>query len=91
MNCRYSEYIELVYSQNTFDIRDPDVLSFLPHLIVPQRVNAIRSLRFCWQLPRRASMLPASLATSNEKKNEKLNKKSNVYRDAWLKIWRNLS
>ncbi|KAI9700079.1 MAG: hypothetical protein M1836_002613 [Candelina mexicana] len=48
--CRiiYSEAIKTVYSQNIFDFDDLDTLIHFPVTVLPQRWNAIRSLRLAW-------------------------------------------
>ncbi|KAL2054458.1 hypothetical protein ABVK25_005206 [Lepraria finkii] len=46
----YSEAIEFLYSQNMFKILNEDCLSYLPQLLLPQRINAIRYIRFEWFL-----------------------------------------
>lgn len=49
--CRqvYRECIELLYSQNTFDVNHPQTLAFLERTIRPNRLAAIRSLQLSWK------------------------------------------
>ncbi|KAI9844028.1 MAG: hypothetical protein M1837_005963 [Sclerophora amabilis] len=48
--CRqvYHEAIEIIYSDNVFDVKRPDCILFLSSTILPHRLNAIRSLRIHW-------------------------------------------
>lgn len=41
----YSEAIETLYTRNTFDLADPKCIIQLSTLILPQRLNVIRSVR----------------------------------------------
>ncbi|PVH88866.1 hypothetical protein DL98DRAFT_524491 [Cadophora sp. DSE1049] len=56
----YRETIDILYSQNTFDVVDNDVMLLLPRLLLPQRVNTITTLRFS-----RVSQMPSFDATQN--------------------------
>jgi hypothetical protein len=47
---RYSEAISYLYSENTFMTWDAAVIDHLPILLLPQRINVIRSLTFRWNL-----------------------------------------
>lgn len=47
-NNRYCEAIDYLYSSNTFVTSDIDVIEYLPLVLLPQRIYAIRSLRFKW-------------------------------------------
>lgn len=51
MTNRYSEAIRFLYSANTFITSTPAVLEYLPILLLPQRIDDIRSLTFYWNLP----------------------------------------
>jgi hypothetical protein len=48
MEIRYSEAISCIYSKNTFDTVASNVRYF-PKLLLPQRLNSIRSLHFKWE------------------------------------------
>jgi hypothetical protein len=48
---RYSEAICYLYSANTFMSSDSEVMEHLPILLLPQRIDVIRSLTFLWVLP----------------------------------------
>ncbi|KAL2069001.1 hypothetical protein VTL71DRAFT_15339 [Oculimacula yallundae] len=93
MSCRqiYSETINLLYSGNAFDVRERDVILYLPRLLLPQRINNITILHFEWRLRGPPSQLPGDYRTGNPKEEAKRNRKSNDYRDAWFGIWKNLS
>ncbi|KAH7336257.1 hypothetical protein BKA65DRAFT_506003 [Rhexocercosporidium sp. MPI-PUGE-AT-0058] len=92
-SCRqiYTETIDLLYTENTFDVLDNDAMLFLPRLLLPQRVNTITSLRFSWRLRSPPSTLPPSHWMQDQRKAAKRNKKSNDYREAWFTTWNNLS
>lgn len=47
---RYSETVDLLYSSNVFTLHDPAVLHYLPSMLLPQRINSIRTLCFQWEL-----------------------------------------
>jgi len=52
----YSEIIDLVYELTVFDTREPNVIVFLPRLILPKRMDLIQEFDFLWtlrMLPRR--------------------------------------
>ena len=48
--CSYSEAINLLYSESTFNFHGPECIIKLPRLLLPQRINAIRDLDFVWLL-----------------------------------------
>ncbi|KAI9845111.1 MAG: hypothetical protein M1838_001900 [Thelocarpon superellum] len=52
LTCRrvYAEAIDLLYASNQFELGNPDCLERLPRLLLPQRMHAIRRLRFTWHL-----------------------------------------
>ncbi len=80
MAFRYVESVSILYSQNTFDTSNPDVIAYLPSLLLPQRLHAIRSLRFYWSLTR----APTTAKDQGER--------SFRYNDdVWQNIWRNLA
>ena len=88
---RYQETIGILYLQNTFDVIDNEVILFLPHLLLPQRIDTMTTLRFSWSLKCPPSMLPVSYRTGDPVKEEKRKRKRNHYRDSWFRIWKNLS
>lgn len=75
-NTRYSESINLIYSDNTFTTTSVEVITALPLTILASRLGAIRSLRFSWpvQCPPYAAF---DAVTS--------------LRDEWLRVWKCLS
>ena len=77
---RYSEAIEFLYSQNTFKILNEDCLSYLPQLLLPQRINAIRYICFEWFLKH---------APDVESHQSKKDAAHNFV--AWKTIWQNLA
>ncbi|EPE31447.1 hypothetical protein GLAREA_12750 [Glarea lozoyensis ATCC 20868] len=46
----YSETIDLIYECNTFDTTVSNCTRFLPRFLLPQRLNAIRTLRLEWRI-----------------------------------------
>ncbi len=46
----YSEIIDFVYELMIFDTREPDVIIFLPRLLLPKRMHLIQNLEFLWAL-----------------------------------------
>jgi hypothetical protein len=48
---RYLEAIEFLYSENEFIVSDVAVMEYLPELLLPQRINSMRNLRFTWAHP----------------------------------------
>jgi hypothetical protein len=42
---RYSETVDLLYSSNSFIFFGSDVMYYLTSILLPQRINSIRSLR----------------------------------------------
>ena len=65
----YSETVEILYKENTFDFNHLESLIDLPKTILPQRLALIHSLRLCWtftlpfvqEVPSRLVGLPADL------------------------------
>ena len=47
---RYTETIDMIYSENTFDFTHVDPLIDLPRTVLPSRLCMIRSLRLKWVL-----------------------------------------
>ena len=47
---RYREAITILYTYNKFAISDSDVIYYLPSILLPQRIDSLRSLRFKWAL-----------------------------------------
>jgi hypothetical protein len=93
MVCRYSEAIDFLYSCNTFDTRDVDVIAFLPRLLLPHRINAIRNLQILLSV----SMPPSYPSLFDQpdfipaKKLQKARKYDHHYRNLWDAMWNNLS
>lgn len=48
--CRrvYTETIGILYSRNTFDVNGPETMISLSQTLLPDRLNAIRSLQLTW-------------------------------------------
>lgn len=48
--CRrvYTEAIGILYSRNTFDVNGPETMISLSQTLLPDRLNAIRSLQLTW-------------------------------------------
>lgn len=82
----YSEVVGLLYTQNSFDVLELDVLRFLPQLLLRENLDSIRSLEFTWLLknPPMSFSAPSQLT-------ERARRKTNYYREYWLAVWRNLS
>lgn len=79
---RYSEAISLLYSENTFMIGNEAVLDYLPILLLPQRINAIRSLRFRWDL----GISPVEILFPYEP-HDVDPRSPNI----WLSVWQNMA
>jgi len=47
---RYIEAIPYLYSANTFVISNSDIMEYLPRLLLPQRIDVIRSIIFYWHV-----------------------------------------
>ena len=54
----YSEAINILYSTNAFYTHSRWCMMYLPQLLLPQRLNAIRSLDFEWYLTRKIPRYP---------------------------------
>jgi hypothetical protein len=48
---RYAEAIPYLYSANVFALNQSNVMEYLPRLLLPQRIDTIRSLTFHWLHP----------------------------------------
>ena len=57
-NNRYFEAIEYLFSSNTFVIADSRRIEYLSIDFLPQRIDAIRSLRFLYSLPSFPPLVP---------------------------------
>ncbi|KFZ11046.1 hypothetical protein V502_07779 [Pseudogymnoascus sp. VKM F-4520 (FW-2644)] len=44
----YADGIDILFTTNTFYLKSPDLLQYLPRIILPQRLRAITSLEICW-------------------------------------------
>jgi hypothetical protein len=88
---RYSEAINILYSGNTFIVRAPDILSHLPRMLLPRRLNSIRSLRFYYILGAPPSVHPPSRQPHNAKELKKLKNRNNYYRKTWFMNWKTLA
>jgi len=88
---RYSETVRLLYSQNTFDTTQADVIAFLPRLIVPESFNTIRHLQILLSLWMPPSYPPHYDPSMTLEKLEKEKKHGHYYRKIWNAIWKNLS
>ncbi|KAG9236731.1 hypothetical protein BJ875DRAFT_210704 [Amylocarpus encephaloides] len=80
LSCRqvYSEAIDLTYSSNTFDMIFPESIVYLPDLVLPQRLVAIRSIHLQWTFTQPPQLPPYG--------------KKGPRRDDWMwtKGWSNL-
>ncbi|PMD41087.1 hypothetical protein L207DRAFT_581539 [Hyaloscypha variabilis F] len=93
LSCRqtYSETIELVHSQNTFDTTQADVIAFLPRLLLPESFNAIRNIQLLlsvWMPPSYPQNYDPSMPLE---KLEKAKKNEHYYRKIWNAIWKNFT
>ncbi len=52
LGARYLEAVDYLYSSNIFETHDARVLEYLSLLVLPQRINPIRSLVFTWRFER---------------------------------------
>ncbi len=78
---RYTEAIDFLYSSNTFVTLDPRVLKWLPITLLPQRIDAIRSLRFIWLLSNGPPVgIPPGFAGPQYQELAR-------YQDRWREIW----
>ena len=78
---RYNEAIELLYATNTFKVLNEDCLLYLPKLLLPQRIDTIKSIHFEWSLNR---------APGSEQDQKK--KQGIPYNDLlWAEIWKNVA
>ncbi|KAE9373969.1 hypothetical protein N431DRAFT_439057 [Stipitochalara longipes BDJ] len=93
LSCRqtYSEAIELLYSQNTFDTTQADVIAFLPRLLLPVSFNTIRNIQILLNVWMPPSYPPHYDPSMTPEKLEKAKKRGHYYRKIWNAIWRNLS
>jgi len=67
-------------------VLEPDVLHFLPQLLLRENLDSIRSLEFTWLLKNP----PMSFSASSQV-TERAKRKTNYYREYWLAVWKNLS
>lgn len=65
-------------------ISEPAVMEYLPLALLPQRINAIRTLRFLWQLPNSLPMIFPEFSGPGMQLLLKRQKK-------WTKIWQIIS
>lgn len=84
LTCRqiYLEAIHLLYEGNTFVATRFYIALYLPRILLPQRLNSIRSFRFVWRIVGPPPFAP-------DKGNN--NKISHFKHNSWNLIWRNLS
>jgi hypothetical protein len=90
---RYSESIDFLYSCNTFDTTDADVVAFLPRLLLLHRMNKIQNvqIRLGVSLP---PSYPSNFGRPEDLDPEDLGrarKHDHYYRKLWNAIWKNLS
>jgi len=78
------EAIEYLYSANNF-LADDNVVRFLPLVMLPQRINSIRSLRVIWRI-RRTPPLGPQVDTK-----EVLQRRDERRWADWTTIWHTLS
>ncbi|KAH6663718.1 hypothetical protein B0J14DRAFT_608941 [Halenospora varia] len=93
LSCRqmYSDTMQFMYTTNTFDTRDVDVVAYLPSLLPPSRLLDIQRFSFRWSLkgpprlppPNKRHVHPAIMASAI--------KKNNDYRKAWFQTWKVLA
>jgi hypothetical protein len=91
--CRYSESIDFLYSSNTFDTNDADVIAFLPRILLPHRINKIRNVQILLSI----SLPPSYLPTNGRpvltllQPPEKIKQHNHYYKKQWNAIWKTLS
>ena len=91
--CRYSESIDFLYSCNTFDTNDADVIAFLPRILLPHRINKIRNVQILLSI----SLPPSYLPTNGRpvltllQQPEKIKQHNHYYKKQWNAIWKTLS
>jgi hypothetical protein len=83
---RYSEVVSLLYTLNSFDVLEADVLRFLPRLLLRENLDSIRSLEFTWILKN-----PPMSFSAPSQVTERAKRKTNYYREYWLAVWKTLS
>ncbi|KIN00784.1 hypothetical protein OIDMADRAFT_146108 [Oidiodendron maius Zn] len=87
LSCKqtYTESIRYLYSANTFTISQPDVIEYLPILLLPQRIDNIRSLTFYCNLPLDN---PGSILQQEAKETDpQFTGRAGI----WRAIWHNIS
>ncbi len=85
------EAIQFFYSYNTFEIRDPDVIVYLSRLLLPDRLNAITSVNFNWNLGAPASFPHPDRQSINPELMKRAKERDHEYRQIWKKAWKCLS
>jgi hypothetical protein len=83
----------MLYSENVFNIYGPGVLAHLPNLLLPQRINAIQSLRFCWPLGAPPIWhVPSGQQTLTTNRIERIRKRGgDNYSKTWSQTWKTLT
>lgn len=71
-----------MYSSNKFETHDPDALEFLPLLLLPQRINTIRSLIFTWRFRRYPPYVHPP---------ESYREDQNLREESWTSIWNHIA
>lgn len=79
---RYIETILILYSKNVFITSSPDVIEFLPRLLMAPRINTIRYLCFQWRVAGAPPVLQrGGYASKGDRRRNKI----------WVRMWENLA
>lgn len=70
-----------------FIVRAPEVISHLPKMLFPKRLNAIRSLRFYYLIGAPPSIHRPSDQCNGARALKKAKEHDNYYRKTWLMSW----
>jgi len=90
-SCRliYREVIDFVYTLNTFDTREQDVVAYLPRLLLPRSFNQIQSFKFCWTMRDPPSAFSARNAYYRTRRHmDQVEKKNHYHRRVWFQVWK---
>jgi hypothetical protein len=81
---RYTEAIPYLYSANTFELWQSYIIQHMPRLLLPQRIDMIRSLTFHWHL----NLDPGQIL---EQASQETDPRLIGLPGIWETIWENLS
>ncbi|KAG9232615.1 hypothetical protein BJ875DRAFT_485893 [Amylocarpus encephaloides] len=85
----YLETIQLLHTMNKFQTLSVDIVSFLPRMMLPQRLQQIRYFSFCWRLNIPPTLPPWSYSSRAPRTRERF--ANNDYRKSWFAAWKTLS